>query len=191
MARLPYPNPEDLLPENRELMAGLPPLNVFRMMSGAGASFAPFMQFISAYLNEGVLDPELRELVILRVGHLCGSAYEVHQHERVSRTLGMSEARIQTVKGPLPNGLFSDAENAALAFTDEQVAKVKVSDATFDATKAHLSDPQMVELTIIVGTYLMVCRFLETLEIELEENDIDGSGLEEIEASVKTLNGGS
>lgn len=189
MARLPYPDPKDLSPENRDLLAGLPPLNVFRMMSGAGASFAPFMQFISAYLNEGVLDPELRELVILRVGHLCESSYEVHQHERVSRTLGISEDRIQAVKGKLPNDLFSDAENAALLFTDEQVAQVKVSDTTFNATHAHLTDPQIVELTIIVGTYLMVCRFLETLEIELEEADIDGSGLEEIKASVKSLNG--
>lgn len=191
MARLPYPDLKGLSPENRNLMANLPPLNVFRMMSGAGASFAPFMQFISAYLNEGVLDPELRELVILRVGHLCGSNYEVHQHERVSRTLGMSEERIQAVKGPLPNSLFNESENAALAFADEQVANVKVGDTTFASTKAHLSDSQMVELTIIVGTYLMVCRFLETLEIELEETDIDGSGLEEIEASVKALSGGN
>ncbi|MAN60542.1 MAG: carboxymuconolactone decarboxylase [Parvibaculum sp.] len=189
MARLPYPDLKDLSPENRDLMASLPPLNVFRMMSGAGASFAPFMQFISAYLNEGALDPELRELVILRVGHLCGSAYEVHQHERVSRTLGMSVPRIQAVKGNLPSDLFSDAENAALLFSDEQVAQVKVSDTTFAATHTHLTDPQIVELTLIVGTYLMVCRFLETLEIELEETDIDGSGLEEIEASVKNLNG--
>tara|TARA_R110002096_G_scaffold146974_1_gene306091 strand:- start:1430 stop:2005 length:576 start_codon:yes stop_codon:yes gene_type:complete len=189
VARLPYPDLKDLSPENRDLMASLPPLNVFRMMSGAGASFAPFMQFISAYLNEGALDPELRELVILRVGHLCGSAYEVHQHERVSRTLGMSVPRIQAVKGNLPSDLFSDAENAALLFSDEQVAQVKVSDTTFAATHTHLTDPQIVELTLIVGTYLMVCRFLETLEIELEETDIDGSGLEEIEASVKNLNG--
>ncbi|MEQ9587135.1 MAG: carboxymuconolactone decarboxylase family protein [Parvibaculaceae bacterium] len=190
MARLPYPDLKDLSPENRDLMASLPPLNVFRMMSGAGASFAPFMQFISAYLNEGVLDPELRELVILRVGHLCGSTYEVHQHERVSRTLGMTEARIQAVKDMLPNDLLSDAENTALLFADEQVAQVKVSETTFTATHKHFTDPQIVELTIIVGTYLMVCRFLETLEIELEETDIDGSGLEEIEASVKSLNGG-
>ena len=76
-----------------------------------------------------------------------------------------------------------------MLFSDEQVAQVKVSDTTFAATHTHLTDPQIVELTLIVGTYLMVCRFLETLEIELEETDIDGSGLEEIEASVKNLNG--
>jgi len=191
MARLPYPDPNDLSPENRELMASLPPLNVFRMMSGAGASFPPFMQFISAYLNDGVLPVDLRELVILRVGHLCGSAYEVHQHERVSRTIGLTEDRIQAVKGSIPNPVFSDAENAALLFADEQVAQVKVSDTTFHAVHAHLSDAQTIELTIVVGTYLMVCRFLETLEVELEETDIDGSGLEAIEEGVKSLSRGS
>jgi alkylhydroperoxidase family enzyme len=191
MARLPYPDLNDLSAENRDLMASLPPLNVFRMMSGAGASFAPFMQFISAYLNDGVLPPELRELVILRVGHLCGSQYEIHQHERVSRTIGVSESRIQAVKGSIPNNVFSKAENAALLFTDEQVAQVKVSDATFRAAHEHLTDAQTVELTIVVGTYLMVCRFLETLEVELEETDIDGSGLEAIEEGVKSLSGGN
>lgn len=189
MARLPYPDPTSLPERNRDLLAQLPQLNVFRMMAGAGASFGPFMQFISAYLNEGVLDPELRELVILRVGHLCGSAYEVHQHERVSRTIGMSDERIAAVKGHLPNSRLSDAENAALAFTDEQVANVKVREQTFNATKAFFSDAQMTELVIVIGTYLMVCRFLETLEVEIEETDIDGSGLEEIEKSVRTLEG--
>ena len=189
MARVSYPRSDDLTPANRELMAQLPPLNVFRMMSGTGASFAPFMSFISAYLNDGILDQELRELVILRVGHLCGSAYEVHQHERVARTLGISEERIQAVKESIASPLFTTAENAALAFSEEQVANVKVSDATFAATQDHLSDPEIVELTLVANTYIMVCRFLETLEVDLEEQDITGSGLEEIERSVKTLAG--
>ncbi|MEQ9520747.1 MAG: carboxymuconolactone decarboxylase family protein [Parvibaculum sp.] len=187
MARLPYPEPANLPAAARNLLASLPQLNVFRMMAGAGASFAPFMQFISAYLNEGVLAPELRELVILRVGHLCGSDYEVHQHERVARTIGMSEPRLQSAKGSLPSGHLSEKENQVLAFTDEQVERVKVSSAMFEATKKHLSDAEMTELLIVIGTYLMVCRFLETLEVELEEDDIQGSGLEEIEAGVARL----
>jgi len=167
----------------------LPPLNVFRMMSGTGASFAPFMSFISAYLNDGILDQELRELVILRVGHLCGSTYEVHQHERVARTLGITEERIQAVKVNSSSPLFNTKETAALAFADEQVANVKVSDKTFVTTQDHLSDPEIVELTLVINTYIMVCRFLETLEVDLEEQDITGSGLEEIERSVKALAG--
>jgi alkylhydroperoxidase family enzyme len=187
MARVSYPELDDLKPADRALMEQLPPLNVFRMLSGTGASFAPFMSFISAYLNDGILNPELRELIILRVGHLCGSTYEVHQHERVARTLNMSEDRIAAIKQEIPSAAFSDAENAALLFADEQVAKVKVSDASFAATQEHLTDQEIVELTLVVGTYIMVCRFLETLEVDLEEEDITGSGLEEIERSVQAL----
>lgn len=187
MARIPYPDTASLSPTNKTLVEQLPPLNIFRMLSGAGASFAPFMQFISAYLNEGMLDPELRELVILRVGHLCGSDYEMHQHERVARTLGVSEDRICAVKTTLPNPAFDDTQNIVLHFTDEQVANVKVSDNTFAATKACLSDAETIELTLVVCTYIMVCRFLETMEVELEETDIDGSGLKEIAHSVQTL----
>lgn len=187
MARLPYPDPETLSPENRALLETVPPLNVFRMMAGAGASFAPFMQFISAYLNDGILDPELRELVILRVGHLCKSPYEVHQHERVARTIGLTEERLKGAAAPLPSPLFSERENLALAFAEEVATRIRASDAAFGALRPHFTDPEIIELTLIAGTYVMVSGFLETLGIELEETDIDGSGLEEIEQGVRAL----
>ncbi len=180
MARIPYPDPAALPADARNLLESLPQLNIFRMIAGAGASFVPFMEFINSYLNSGVLDPELRELVILRVGHLCGSAYELHQHRRVSRMIGMNEERIAASAGTLPSSLFSAAENAALAFTDDQVANVKADGKLFAAAHEHLGDAGMQELVIVIGTYLLVCRYLETFEIDLEEQDIDTSGLDEI-----------
>ncbi|HMM15105.1 MAG TPA: carboxymuconolactone decarboxylase family protein [Parvibaculum sp.] len=184
MARIPYPDPANLPEASRKLLETLPPLNIFRMIAGSGASFVPFISLINAYLNEGVLDAELRELVILRVGHLCGSAYELHQHIRVSRTIGMSEARIEAAGGRLPSAIFSEAENAALALADDLVAHVKADKALFDAARAHLGDTGIQELVIIVGVYILVCRYLETFEIELEAQDIEGSGLEEIKRGV-------
>ncbi|MEX1154092.1 carboxymuconolactone decarboxylase family protein [Parvibaculum sp.] len=185
MARIPYPDPASLAPENRALRETLPQLNIFRMLSGSGPSFAPFMALVNAYLNDGLLDTELRELVILRVGHLCGSDYERHQHRRVSRMLGMSEARIAAASGALPSAHLSESENAVLAFTDDQVASVKADAALFAAAHRHLGDAAMQELVIIIGIYLLVCRYLETFEIELEEKDIETSGLDEIRRSMK------
>lgn len=189
MARLPYPDPSDLTPETQALLEQLPPLNIFKMLSGAGAAFTPFMALVNAYLNDGTLDPELRELVILRVGHVCGSAYELHQHVRVSRVLGMAEDRIQAVGGAVPSPLFTPAENAALAFTDAQIASVKVEGAAFDTAHAHLGDQGMQELILIIGIYMLVCRYLETLEIETEPYAIEGSGLEEIREGIKAHGG--
>lgn len=185
MARIPYPDPATLPKANHELLQDLPQLNIFRMLAGSGPSFVPFMTLINAYLNEGLLDAELRELVILRVGHLCASHYEQHQHRRVSRMLGMSAERIEAAEGALPSPLFSEAENAALAFTDDQVANVKANAKLFAAAHAHLGDAGMQELVIIIGVYLLVCRYLETFEIDLEETDIATSGLDEIRQSMK------
>ena len=188
MARLPYPDPASLAEKDRALLASLPPLNIFRMLAGAGPIFAPFMNLLDAYLNEGLLDGELRELVILRAGHKCGSAYELHQHERVSRLMGMSAARIAASSAPLPQKVYSDAENAALALTDELVSNVKASKEALDAARRHLSDAQVQELLIVIGIYLLVCRYLETLEIDLEEEEIAVTGLDEIKAGVGALN---
>lgn len=184
MARLPYPDPAALPEANRKLLETLPALNIFKMLAGSGPSFAPFMSLINAYLNEGVLDAELRELVILRVGHLCGSAYELHQHIRVSRVLGLSQERIEATSGDLPSPAFTAAENAALALADDLVANVKAGKALFDVARQHLGDTGVQELVIVIGVYLLVCRYLETLEIEIEETDIAGSGLEEIKRSM-------
>ncbi|MDO8837945.1 MAG: carboxymuconolactone decarboxylase family protein [Parvibaculum sp.] len=185
MARIPYPDPATLAPEARALRETLPQLNIFKMISGSGPSFLPFMALVNAYLNDGLLDTELRELVILRVGHLCGSAYEQHQHRRVSRMIGMTEARIEAASNALPSPHLSETENAVLAFTDDQVANVKADARLFAAAHAALGDAAMQELVIIIGIYLLVCRYLETFEIELEEKDIETSGLDEIRRSMK------
>lgn len=180
MARIPYPDLQSLPQPHQNILNGLPNLNVFRMMAGAGEVFPPFMDFINAYLNNGLLEAQLRELVILRVGNISGSTYEVHQHERVARTEGLSEDRIAATKSPAPNSIYSDAENAALCMAEEIVANVRPSNATFEKARAHFSDGQLQELTIITGFYMMVSRYLETLDIELEDQEIEGSGLTEI-----------
>lgn len=185
MALLPYPDPADLPPANRALLQGLPPLNIFKMLAGSGPSFAPFMALINAYLNDGILDAELRELVILRVGHLCKSPYELHQHTRVSRVLGMSEPRIAAAKGNLPSVWFSPAENTALALADDLTVHVKGDPTLVAAVRTHLGDSGTQELIIVIGVYLLVCRYLETLEIEIEDKDIKGSGLDEIKRSME------
>ncbi len=40
---------------------------------------------------------------------------------------------------------------------------------TFDALERELSLQQLQELTVTIGYYMTVSRFLETFEIEIEE----------------------
>jgi len=92
MARIPYPEPNAVTDKAREFLAKLGPLNLFRMLSHSDHLLAPFVRFGSAFLFKGLLAPVLR--VILRVGYLSRARYELHQHERIARQRGMSDALI-------------------------------------------------------------------------------------------------
>ena len=51
---------------------------------------------------------------------------------------------------------------------DEVVANVKASDALFSELLGKLDERRMAELTLIIGFYMAVSRFLENFEIEIE-----------------------
>ena len=57
---------------------------------------------------------------------------------------------------------------------------MKADGKLFADAHEYLGDTGMQELVIVIGTYLLVCRYLETFEIDLEERDIETSGLDEI-----------
>jgi len=120
------------------------------------------------------LPPKLREIAILRVGHLSNAAYEVFQHEALARHVGLSEAEIDAVrKGGAAAAVLGEAGAAVLAYTEDLVKNVRASDATLSAVRAHLNDTQLVDLTLVTGMYMMVSRFLETTGVEIDDAPID------------------
>jgi 4-carboxymuconolactone decarboxylase len=64
--------------------------------------------------------------------------------------------------------VYTPLERLVLHFTDEVVQKVKASDALFDELLSHLNHRQMAELVLTIGFYMMVSRFLENFEVEIE-----------------------
>lgn len=177
MARIPYPDPAGFAPETAEFIARLGPLNIFQMMAHAPHLLRPFVQLGNAFLFRGTLDPVTRECAILRVGYLSGARYETAQHEKIGRDLGMSDILIEAVKtGPEAPGL-SDEQRLALAFVDDLVANVKAGPATLDPVLAHFGAGRAQELTLVTGYYMMVCRFLETFEVDIEEGGAKGLDL--------------
>jgi len=74
------PSDEQLTDEVRETLANLPPLNVFRMLGHAPASFRPFLELGGSILGNQDFDARLREIAILRVATVTGAGYEWAQH---------------------------------------------------------------------------------------------------------------
>jgi 4-carboxymuconolactone decarboxylase len=169
MARIPYPDPAELTPETQAYLAKLPPINIFRMLAGGETLLPAFVRFGNHLLYKTALDPVLREIAIVRVGALSGASYELYQHEAISRQLGMSDELIAAIHEGPESAVLDDAQREVLRYTDEVVRDVKASDETFEALRSRLSLQELEELTITIGFYMAVSRYLETFGVDIEQ----------------------
>ena len=155
-------------------------LNIFRALSHSPEAMLRFMRFGSFLLNEGKLDPALRELAILRVGYLCHSPYEFSQHIAFARRAKLTDAQIRGIANPTTQ-LFDPKQVAVIAYAGEMTSDARVSDATFDALSSHFNDEEIVELTLVTGFYNLVSRTLNALQVDVDppaQSDLDALGLE-------------
>jgi alkylhydroperoxidase family enzyme len=175
MSRIPYFEVETATGKHAEFLAKLgPQLNIYRMLAHSENGVKGFTRMGNALLHRCELDPGLRELAILRVGRLSRAAYEVFQHERIAREVGVAEEKIAALRDlAIEAPAFTDQEKAVLRFTDDVVRNVKATDKGFKAVHAFLSPGALVELTLTIGYYMMVCRFLETLGVDGEEGQAE------------------
>ncbi len=182
MARIPYADPTQFDATTAKLIERLAPLNLFKMLAHAPGLLRPFVDLGSAFLFGGKLDPVTRECAILRVGYLSKANYETSQHEKIGRELGMSDALFEAIKaGPSASSL-TEEQRLAVALVDDLVANVKAGDATFQPALAHFGVEMTQELTLVTGYYMMVCRFLETFELDLEDGGAHGLDLANTDA---------
>ncbi len=175
MSRIPYYDVESATGKHAEFLGKLRPhLNIYRMLANSEYGMKGFVRMGNALLHRGELEPSLRELAILRVGRLSRAAYEVFQHERIAREVGVAEEKIAALRdATIEAPAFSDHDKAVLRFTDDVVRNVRASDKSLKAVQAFLSPGALVELTLTVGYYMMVCRFLETTGVEGEDGQTE------------------
>jgi 4-carboxymuconolactone decarboxylase len=175
MPRIPYYEVENATGKHAEFLGKLgTDLNIYRMLAHTEYGLKGFIRMGNALLYKCELDPVLRELAILRVGRLSRAAYEVYQHEKIGRDAGVAEEKIAALRdATIESPVFTDNEKAVLRFVDDVVRNVKASDKALKAVEAFLSKGALIELTLTIGYYMMVCRLLETTGVEIEEGQAE------------------
>ncbi len=172
MARMPYCEPGEAPPKAKESLENLEPMNIFKMMAHGDGILQKFVLLGNHILFKSKLDPVLREIAIVRVGVLSKAKYEVFQHERICRQLGMSEELIEAIHEGPGSSVFTPLEADIMKFTDDVVTNVRPADETFEPLEAVLSPQELVELTLTIGYYMMVSRFLETFDVDIEADGV-------------------
>src|SRR3954462_9314958 len=95
MARLPYLDAEQLLPEHRDLLKR--PINLTRLLVNS-PGMAKAFHGIGGYIrNKSTLDPRLRELAILQVGWMEKSEYEFTHHVKIGKEFGVTDDDIKAM----------------------------------------------------------------------------------------------
>jgi alkylhydroperoxidase family enzyme len=113
--------------------------------------------------------PRLRELVIVRIASIARYAYALDQHvPAIAVADGVSVDECEALKDWRASGRFDDPERAALAYADTLFAGADVPQEVFDAVRGHFNERELVELTVLVGTYLMHHRVFTALGVDVE-----------------------
>ena len=165
--RIPLPTDDELTPEHREMLAKVPPLNVFRMVAGTRRGLRPFLQLGGAVLSS-CLDARRREIAVLRVAHTTGASYERAQHERLARHAGVTNQEINAIATEQPVSSLDQEANLICRVADEVSRDVRLSDDALEQIVDRYGPREAAELILLVSYYNMVSRFLESTGVELE-----------------------
>ena len=173
MARISFLAREQTAPKLRERFEnmennGARVLNLYKVLAHSPEVGRNFLRLGNAILFKGTLAPKLRELAILRVGNIYQANYEFTQHIPLGIKAGVKREQIDALSNWEKSGKFDIQEQAVLRYTDEVTKNIRVKDETFAAVRNFLSEEGIVELTTTIGYYGMVCRILESLQVELE-----------------------
>jgi 4-carboxymuconolactone decarboxylase len=170
--KVPLPNDGELKPEIHELLATLPPLNIFRMLAQAPANLKPFVDYGMSLLFQTEFDPRKREIAILRVAHVTRARYEWHQHVTLARRVGVTDEEIAKVAVEGPVRSFDEEGNLLCRVADEISRDVRLSDEALSAILARYGRRKAIELILVCSHFNMVSRILESTRVDVEPENV-------------------
>jgi alkylhydroperoxidase family enzyme len=169
----PYPPDVDaalraMMPRN----SPVEPLKAFRTFM-QNPSLAAAMQPLGRHVlgKDRTIDLRDREILIDRVCARCGCEYEwgVHATSFGDRAQLTPEQLAATVTGGPDAPVWSARDSLLIRLADELHDTSRVSDALWEALAAHWTQPQLLELLLVVGWYHAIAFLLNGFRVEREE----------------------
>jgi AhpD family alkylhydroperoxidase len=168
MARIPYIEAAAL----PEAFKNQPHRQNFQRVYANSPAGAKAYSTVSGYVrDQSALDPKLRELALLQVGHVTKCAYEFTHHVKVALAVGLTPEQIAAIPAAnagRPTG-FSPLELAVLKLAAAVTAGDAIDDETFDFLGAQLGNEHLMDLLFVTAHYLGMARLLTTLRVDIED----------------------
>ena len=150
----------------------------FKISSHDGLLIGPFNAFL---LNPEITKPLLaldgalkahvsfsvrvREVIILAVGGVWASEYELYSHSIMARTAGISSTAIEALAaGELPTDLTGE-ELLAARVAHEISASHRIGDALYAEAKETFGVRGLYEIAALIGEFSATCAILNMFEV--------------------------
>jgi AhpD family alkylhydroperoxidase len=109
---------------------------------------------LSRQLHDGSLEPQLCQLVMMRVSQINGCAYCMDMHSKDARAAGESEQRLYVLPAWREAPFYSGREQAALAWAEAltrlPARDQSAPDALYDEARAQFDEKELMDLTLLV-----------------------------------------
>jgi len=125
------------------------------MTNKTAAAIGKRFYAVSLAIQDTTLPKSLQDLLMLRASQINGCGYCIDYHSKDAQAAGEAPLRLHLVAGWRESSVFTPAERAALALTEEGTriadAFTGVSDATWAEACEHFDDDQMGALVYLVA----------------------------------------
>lgn len=144
-------------------------INIYRMMLHSPALANAWFDLNQAVRYGTEIDGQSRELAVIRVAILNDVEYVQRAHgPAYALKEGLTPEQVAAIANWQASHLFTDQQRALLAYTDAMTRDIEVADVVFAELRKHFSERQTVELTMLIGAYNMLTRFLKALKVDPE-----------------------
>ncbi|MEV1246241.1 carboxymuconolactone decarboxylase family protein [Nonomuraea sp. NPDC050022] len=125
------------------------------MANELGAKIAKRIYNVALAIQQSPLPQTTQDLVMLRASQINGCGFCVDYHTKDATAAGESAVRLHLVAAWRESTVFTEAEQAALALTEEGTrladAHHGVSDDTWAQVRKHYDDDQIVALVSLIA----------------------------------------
>jgi alkylhydroperoxidase family enzyme len=144
-------------------------INIYRLMLHSPALANAWFNLNQAVRYGTEIDGQSREIAVIRVAILNNVEYVQKAHgPAYALKEGLTPEQVIAIADWRSSNLFSEPQRALLAYTDAMTREIDVPDKVFADLRKHFSERQTVELSMLIGAYNMLTRFLKALKVDPE-----------------------
>ncbi len=118
------------------------------------AAMQPLVKLGEEIRARGHLDAKLADLILMRCSQINGCAFCLVMHSKDARAAGETEQRLYLLSAWRETKLYSEAEQAALAYAEELTelpSHESVPDALYERVHQHFDDAAVIDLILLIG----------------------------------------